>query len=234
MQRRREVKLEVLLQRLFKGLSNDLSNVILEGRDLIIDNTVTDIATPLENLLLRELKQTALMFGRHQLSLFRKDANFIFKATVNEQLAAVAAAASVYVTESTLEEVRAILSEAARAGKNPDTQAKLIKEKLGIQTYKARRIARTESHAAAMLGQHEAIMAVDDQADKEWVAIADKITRPSHNEANGQRVRMGEFFNVSGFPMRQPGDYTAPIEERIECRCMTIYHPKQGTYTGPL
>ena len=52
-----------------------------------------------------------------------------------------------------------------------------------------------------------------------WRTMRDERVRPTHRRANGQK-RVGENpFRVGGWPLKYPGDLTAPIEETANCRC---------------
>lgn len=67
---------------------------------------------------------------------------------------------------------------------------------------------------------------------KTWTAILDDATRPTHVDADEQKVKYNAFFIVGGYKMRFPGDKAqgAPIEEWINCRCCSIYTPSPGAF----
>lgn len=54
----------------------------------------------------------------------------------------------------------------------------------------------------------------------EWVTMADKKVRETHEDVQGQQRPAGEPFLVAGVKMAYPGDPTAPIELWINCRCV--------------
>ena len=62
---------------------------------------------------------------------------------------------------------------------------------------------------------------------KQWLATEDERTRPTHNEAHGQRVPLETPFVVGGAPLDYPGDPRGPDQEVINCRCTLIY------FSGP-
>lgn len=86
---------------------------------------------------------------------------------------------------------------------------------------RAERIARTESTAAYNFGTSVALTQEGVEC-QEWVATRDARTRPEHARADGQVVRVGSPFTVGGFLMRQPGDFNAPPELTVHCRCTII------------
>lgn len=67
---------------------------------------------------------------------------------------------------------------------------------------------------------------------KEWCALVDANTRPTHRAANGQRVAVDADFKIGGHPARYPHDPRLPAGESVGCRCMALpWHP---TFEEPL
>lgn len=107
--------------------------------------------------------------------------------------------------------------------------------------WKARRIARTESHAAVEAGTLAA--ARQNEADtgetwfKRWLATDDPRTRVSHRVADGQTVPLSEKFRVGGFLLDHPGDpLTIAPHEVVNCRCTLLIYPPnalQDALQGP-
>ena len=95
---------------------------------------------------------------------------------------------------------------------------------------RARRIARTEVHNAAMYGQQAAAEASPLQYEKIWLATEDHRTRPSHAEAHGQRVALDQPFVLQSerhgrVELMYPGDVNGPPGAVINCRCVALYEP---------
>lgn len=88
--------------------------------------------------------------------------------------------------------------------------------------WKARRIARTESHGAVQAGQLAAALQAQEETGetwyKRWLATEDVRTRASHRVADGQMVPLTGQFRVGGFLLNHPGDplVIAP-HETINC-----------------
>ena len=62
---------------------------------------------------------------------------------------------------------------------------------------------------------------------RQWNAVEDERTRPSHWKADGQ-TRVGERpFRVGGYSMKHPGDLSAPIHETANCRCWVSWSPRK-------
>lgn len=87
----------------------------------------------------------------------------------------------------------------------------------------AERAARTAITYAESSGRQRSFERADGLGiplEKEWNAHLDGRTRPSHRQADGQRVGIREKFIVGGYEMEGPGDNTdAPGSEVYNCRC---------------
>ena len=87
------------------------------------------------------------------------------------------------------------------------------------------RIARTEMLSAANKG-HLSAYEQSGVVDRiKWVATADERTRPTHAQADGQVVELGQPFHVGNALLDAPGvghAGMAPAEEVINCRCTSV------------
>jgi len=88
-------------------------------------------------------------------------------------------------------------------------------------------VARTEALGALNEASDEALRQVVDEglAPQEsiiriWDATLDARTRPDHVAADGQERGLNEAFDVGGVAMMHPGDFSAPAEQVINCRCV--------------
>jgi len=90
----------------------------------------------------------------------------------------------------------------------------------------AQRIARTEAHTAATVGQHKAAETSGVDLVKEWGATEDMRTRESHAKADNQTREMWDKFNVGESLLEHPGDPAGPPGEIINCRCVALYWPR--------
>lgn len=76
-------------------------------------------------------------------------------------------------------------------------------------------------------GRSDAFTAVaeedpDTEYERVWLSTDDARTRSTHEHADGQRVLLGQPFNVGGFELRFPGDPSGPPQEVIQCRCVAL------------
>lgn len=86
-------------------------------------------------------------------------------------------------------------------------------------------IARTESTAAANKGAALGAESSDYEVVKQWLAVMDMNTRPTHKAANEQTVESDAYFIVGTEYCLYPGDLNLSAEEVINCRCCSAYIP---------
>lgn len=96
---------------------------------------------------------------------------------------------------------------------------------LGMDRTAAIRSARTATTAAECAGRidtykHAKSLGIEMQ--QEWVATLDDRTRHEHRILDGQRVDIGEAFEVDGATIRYPGDPQAPGYLVYNCRCTLV------------
>lgn len=125
------------------------------------------------------------------------------------------------VTEATQQLIVEIIRRGLEEGWSEGEVAAAIEDAMSgeMADWRARRIARTETHTAANIGQYEAAQASPLQYVKEWLATEDPRTREDHAAANGQQVALDEPFLIGPNKIRMmyPGDPTAPPGQIINC-----------------
>lgn len=109
--------------------------------------------------------------------------------------------------------------------------------------HRAKTIALTETHAAAVKSMDVAVKASRIEMEKEWVGAKDMRTRRKGPKslfdhfhappvgANGERVPMDKKFIGSGEPMDHPGDINGSAGNVVRCRCVLMYHTVKPTDT---
>lgn len=102
--------------------------------------------------------------------------------------------------------------------------------RLNALTYRAELIARTESLRVMGQAQFEAMGQTLEQTGiarglvvKTWETNIDGRERPTHHQANGQRRLLDQAFDIGNSKLMYPGDASAPLDERINCRCSVSY-----------
>lgn len=88
-------------------------------------------------------------------------------------------------------------------------------------------VARTETLAAVNGGAYAgAVRDAEERGDpapfKAWIATEDTRTRPTHEDADGQRTLLTSPFQVGGAQILFPGDPRGPANEVINCRCSLL------------
>ena len=131
---------------------------------------------------------------------------------------------STTIAETSKDMIRQATAQMVADGIPEGEMAKLIQE-FGdnMANWRARTIARTESHAAVMESQYEIVQEMDlPEYLNEWASGTDARTRQSHLDADGQQRKPNETFRVGNSDLRFPGDRNGEPEEVISCRCVLL------------
>lgn len=136
------------------------------------------------------------------------------------------------ITETTRRTIRRVLRKGVDAGEGvAELARRLRRDWPDVGRVRAEAIVRTEvmaaSNAAASWGAEAAAEEFDLELEKEWIATADGRTRDTHRALDGERVGLGEDFDVGGHPAAYPGDARLPAKERVRCRCAVAHRPKK-------
>lgn len=113
-------------------------------------------------------------------------------------------------------EINQVISKGYTDGMGINVVAKTLTHKFQeLQTWEAKRIARTEIHNSHNRG----VMRIYNDFGVEytqWIAASDDRTRDSHVEVDGEIIPIGSKYSNG---LEYPGDTSGPIEEWINCRC---------------
>lgn len=131
------------------------------------------------------------------------------------------------ISDTTREQIQQRVADGVSNGDSWDDIAASI-EDLGIDSYRADVIARTEAHSVSNASTLDAADSLGLALTKEWAATEDDRTRPDHAEADGQEAEMDGTFIVGGAEMQYPGDPDGPPEQVINCRCVMLFNEKEG------
>ena len=146
-------------------------------------------------------------------------------------------------SQATLERVdtsiKTLLTEGYQSGKGINYVANLLTQRFDqLQTWEARRIARTEIHNS----HNTAVMDTYQELDVEytmWISAGDDgRTRETHlgpadgvpDGVDGEIIPMGGTYSNG---LQYPGDTSGPIEEWINCRCSNAPYVIPYGYAAP-
>jgi len=151
-----------------------------------------------------------------------------FDAFVWKWAKQIAAQKVVDVSNATKKKIAAVIMVGREEGLSSAAIGRNIrKDIIPIDTvYRAERIARTETHTAAVGGMTEAMETTGLTYTKEWAAARDARTRDSHIAADGQEVAQDKPFIVDGEELMYPGDANGSAGNIINCRCVVFYNTK--------
>ena len=113
-------------------------------------------------------------------------------------------------------DINQIITTGYTSGKGINVVAQMLQTRFNqLETWEAKRIARTEIHNA----HNNAVMKTYETLNVEytqWIAADDDRTRESHIEVDREIIRIGDTYSNG---LAYPGDTSGPIEEWINCRC---------------
>ena len=133
------------------------------------------------------------------------------------------------ITEYTRTVMQRVFSEAAVTGWSIDEIVRRLEADTELGAMRARRIARTETVAAANAASIINATETGVPMRKIWLAVNDKRTRHSHRNVDEVTIPIADAFNVGGTQMTQPGVRTqpngleVPAGEVVNCRCTLGY-----------
>lgn len=123
-----------------------------------------------------------------------------------------------------------IITEGYTSGKGINVVASMLTTRFQqLETWEARRIARTEIHNS----HNQGVMRIYQEVGVEytqWIAADDDRTRESHLEVDGEIIPIGSKYSNG---LEYPGDTNGPIEEWINCRCSNAPYVIPYGYTAP-
>jgi len=127
--------------------------------------------------------------------------------------------------------IKTLLTEGYQSGKGINYVANLLVKRFDqLQTWEAKRIARTEIHNS----HNTAVMDTYQELGVEytmWISAGDDgRTRDSHLEVDGEIIPTGSTYSNG---LKFPGDTDGPIEEWINCRCSNAPYVIPYGYTAP-
>lgn len=115
------------------------------------------------------------------------------------------------------------LSESMNQGLGIDESARSLRDRFDdMEQWERERIARTEINGAQNLGNYNAML--NDRIQyHQWITAEDDRVRDtdavSHVVLHGEIVKVGQAFSNG---LKFPGDRSGPIQEWINCRCVSV------------
>ena len=126
------------------------------------------------------------------------------------------------VNSTTWNALKLSLQEGIRDGESIDKIAGRVESVMGDRIKSSSQaIARTEVNRAVAFGTIEGWKQSGVVNQVKWIAALDDRTRPTHVEAHGQTVDIGEDFTVGGCTGPGPGMLDC-AREVVNCRCSVI------------
>lgn len=149
----------------------------------------------------------------------------VFNQSVDYHMRTYGGNKVVNIADTTRQNIKKVVDEGLNKGHTRETIAKSIWEnsKGEMSMARARVIATTESHNAAMSGDYYAMQSTGIPFKKRWLTIIDQRTRKHHAAADNQVQASADPFEVDGELLMYPGDPTASASNVVNCRCNMVY-----------
>lgn len=123
-------------------------------------------------------------------------------------------------------QVQSVMTQALLQGESIGKIATRLSQAVGESDRKAAiRNARTMATGVQNAGRVDSYKRAEGMGIKlqqEWLATLDNRTRHEHRVLDGQRVPVGEKFEVDGYEIEYPGDPTAEAFLVYNCRCTLV------------
>jgi len=217
------------------------------GRFDDIDFIVDDACPKMVETLQKHYRRVATVFGNKAFGIFANK-KFIqpseiktpredFWKEINGWSRTQAASKITKVNRTTKNVIAGVIHKGMEEGISHVDIAKNIRKTGKISSsYRAKTIALTETHTAAMKSIDSAVKSTRIEMEREWVSARDMRTRrPSKNNiwnhygkfpngADTERVPQDKDFVGTGQPLSYPGDPKGAAGNIIRCRCCLLYH----------
>ena len=137
------------------------------------------------------------------------------------------------IVDTSRKQINEIIEAGVRDGEGAEGIARNIRKFASgsISTVRARLIARTETHNAALFSNQEAAKSTGMELLKKWVSTEDGRVRPDHASVDNRGyIPMDQAYIVGGKRMMRPGDPAGGAEQIINCRCAEVYKPVNSVF----
>lgn len=161
----------------------------------------------------------------------RKAADSLFSSFMQEWVTTEALRKATMIASTDYDDVRGVISDGLTEGLGVSEIGRNIRKETSMSVFRAKTIARTETHNAATFGSIETARNAEQelglQLKKVWLPTLDDRTRPEHRAMESKDpIDMNEKFTVGAEQMDRPGDPAASAENVINCRCAIAYEEK--------
>ena len=133
--------------------------------------------------------------------------------------------------------IKTILLDGYKSGNGINYVAGLLTRRFTqLQTWEAKRIARTEIHNSHNTAVMDTYQELDIEytmwisADDDRVRTYEKGDKADHRILNGEIIRLGDTYSNG---LRYPGDTDGPLVEWINCRCSNAPYVVPYGYVAP-
>lgn len=208
-----------------------------------IDGVVNAQTSKLRRIFRLHYARVGDIFSKRVFKLFEKEGIVPeqkgladeFWVGMNQWIDTQTASQVTLIQDTTKQKLKKIVKDGVADGLSSIQIARKIRDKKQFSFYRAKVIARTETHNAAIFGQDKSIDVVSRTNKiefwREWINAGDLRVRGkgkdkfNHIIANGQKRKQGKAFLVSSERLMHPGDSLlgASAGNIVLCRCVLGY-----------
>lgn len=231
-----ERKLYVNLINTFSNIGKQVSRDLNNGQRNPL--ALEAIQPQIGDVLVDHYRQVFFEFGERTRNIFkkilRKQAEF--EQLIQDYLLVIGGLKITQISETTRKQIMLIINRGHLDGLGQNAIARQIIEYTegSFTAYRARMIARTETHQASIFANHKI---TEEQAipdlQKRWISTNDNRTRLHHRQLNGITVGMEEDFiftvGLNEYRMAHPADPRGGAINNINCRCVLAYVVPEDT-----
>jgi hypothetical protein len=178
-------------------------------------------------LLLASLQRHGRV-SEKEVRLVKRDPEF--RQEVEQRAVTRAAVVAERVTEWSRDHLAATDSPAPdSADERPDEKGWVTQASRSLATQTASEVVNEAAEVLTPTSKSVTeVIELGDGWKKLWISRGDSRVRELHRKLHGQPVKSGQAFwrwPLTGEEIRYPGDPTAPLSERINCRCVMFWVP---------
>ena len=253
-----QAEVERIMNSLVYGMSNEWTRILQSqffraskfakaGRFDDISFIVDDARLRMLYTLQKHYKRTATIFSRKAFGILSSEKFILpletkspkedFWKEINRWMSTQAGAKISKVSKTTKKVLANVIHKGQQGQLSHVDIAKNIRKTGFISNpHRARTIALTETHTAAVKSIDVAVKSTRIEMEREWVSARDTRTRRPDKYnifnhygafplgADGERVAQGQDFVGTGQAMGFPGDPKGDAGNVINCRCVLLYH----------
>ena len=236
-----EKRLNQRLVLTFRNIGNQVGRDIENGQRVPL--SLERIESQIGNVLTDHYRAVFLEFAERTQKLIikiRRKEESDYERYVQQYLYSVGGTKITQISETTRANLMKIITKGQIDGLGQNPIANQIRDYSNgsFTKYRARMIARTETHQASVFANHRVSRDQEiPDMQKRWISTNDNRTRLHHRQLNGVTLGMEEDFvfvvGINQYRMSHPADPRGGAINNINCRCVLAYVIPEDSVVDP-